>query len=55
MDPLLFARIQFAANFIVERSLRELPTRLALGNAYGDWVPFAGAVGIVMLAFYGLA
>ena len=41
--------------FIVERSLRRLPTRLALGNAYGDWVPFAGAVGIVVLAFYGLA
>jgi cytochrome d ubiquinol oxidase subunit II len=41
--------------FIVERSLRRLPTRLAQGNAYGDWVPFAGAVGIVMLAFYGLA
>ena len=41
--------------FIVERSLRRLPTRLAQGNAYGDWVPFAGSVGIVMLAFYGLA
>lgn len=41
--------------FIVERSLRRLPTRLAQGNAYGDGVPFAGAVGIVMLAFYGLA
>jgi cytochrome bd ubiquinol oxidase subunit II len=41
--------------FIVARALRRLPTRLALGNAYGDWVPFAGAVGIVMLAFYGLA
>ena len=41
--------------FIVERSLRRLPTRLAQGNGYGDWVPFAGAVGIVMLAFYGLA
>jgi cytochrome d ubiquinol oxidase subunit II len=41
--------------FIVDRSLRRLPTRLAQGNAYGDWVPFAGAVGIVMLAFYGLA
>lgn len=41
--------------FIVERSLRRLPTRLAQGNAYGDWVPFAGAVGIVVLAFYGLA
>jgi cytochrome bd ubiquinol oxidase subunit II len=41
--------------FIVERSLRRLPMRLAQGNPYGDWVPFAGAVGIVMLAFYGLA
>ncbi len=41
--------------FIVDRSLRRLPTRLAQVNAYGDWVPFAGAVGIVMLAFYGLA
>ena len=41
--------------FIVDRSLRRLPTRLLQGNAYGDWVPFAGAVGIVMLAFYGLA
>jgi cytochrome bd ubiquinol oxidase subunit II len=41
--------------FIVDRSLRRLPTRLAQDNAYGDWVPFAGAVGIVMLAFYGLA
>ena len=41
--------------FIVERSLQRLPTRLAQGNGYGDWVPFAGAVGIVMLAFYGLA
>jgi cytochrome d ubiquinol oxidase subunit II len=41
--------------FIVDRSLRRLPTRLAQGNDYGDWVPFAGTVGIVMLAFYGLA
>ena len=41
--------------FIVERSLRRLPTRLAQGNDYGDWVPFAGSVGIVVLAFYGLA
>ena len=41
--------------FIVERSLRRLPTRLEQGNAYGDGVPFAGAVGIAMLAFYGLA
>ena len=41
--------------FIGERSLRRLPTRLAQGNVYADWVPSAGAVGIVMLAFYGLA
>ena len=40
---------------IVDRSLRRLPTRLAQGNGYGDWVPFAGTVAIVMLAFYGLA
>jgi len=41
--------------FVVDRALRRLPTRLAQGNSYGDWVPFAGAVGIVVLAFYGLA
>jgi cytochrome bd ubiquinol oxidase subunit II len=41
--------------FIIHRSLARLPTRLAQGNAYGDWVPFACAVGIFMLAFYGLA
>ncbi len=41
--------------FIVYRSVSRLPTRLALGNAYGDWVPFAATVGIVILAFYGLA
>jgi cytochrome d ubiquinol oxidase subunit II len=40
---------------IVDRSLRRLPTRLEQGNAYGDWVPFAGTVGILLLAFYGLA
>lgn len=41
--------------FITDRSLRRLPERLAQNNAYGDWVPFAGSVGIFMLAFYGLA
>lgn len=41
--------------FITDRSLRRLPERLAQQNAYGDWVPFAGSVGIFMLAFYGLA
>lgn len=41
--------------FIVVRSLRRLPVRLAEGNEYGAWVPFAGTVGIFLLAFYGLA
>jgi cytochrome d ubiquinol oxidase subunit II len=41
--------------FVVERSLRRLPHRLAEGNEYGAWVPFASAVGIFLLAFYGLA
>jgi cytochrome bd ubiquinol oxidase subunit II len=41
--------------FITERSLSRLPTRLAQANHYGDWVPFACAVGIFCLAFYGLA
>ncbi len=41
--------------FIMERSLRRLPTRLAENNRYGEWVPFACAVGVFMLAFYGLA
>lgn len=41
--------------FIVDRSLRRLPVRLAEGNEYGAWVPFAGTIGIFLLAFYGLA
>ncbi|MBS3895671.1 cytochrome d ubiquinol oxidase subunit II [Silanimonas sp.] len=41
--------------FIVDRSLRRLPKRLAEGNEYGAWVPFGGTVGILLLAFYGLA
>ncbi len=41
--------------FITERSLRRLPKRLADGNHYGEWVPFAASVGIFCLAFYGLA
>jgi cytochrome bd ubiquinol oxidase subunit II len=40
--------------FIIHRSLKRLPTRLALGNSYGDWVPFAATVGVFILAFYGL-
>jgi cytochrome d ubiquinol oxidase subunit II len=41
--------------FVVDRSLRRLPLRLSEGNEYGVWVPFAGAIGIFVLAFYGLA
>jgi cytochrome bd ubiquinol oxidase subunit II len=41
--------------FITHRSLHRLPTRLADGNSYGEWVPFACTVGIFLLAFYGLA
>jgi cytochrome d ubiquinol oxidase subunit II len=41
--------------FVVDRSLRRLPTRLAEGNEYGAWIPFASTVGIFVLAFYGLA
>ncbi len=41
--------------FVIDRALRRLPTRLAEGNEYGAWVPFAGSVGIFLLAFYGLA
>lgn len=41
--------------FVIERSLRRLPLRLAEGNEYGAWIPFASAVGIFFLAFYGLA
>ena len=41
--------------FVVDRSLRRLPTRLADGNEYGAWVPFGGTIGIFLLAFYGLA
>jgi cytochrome d ubiquinol oxidase subunit II len=41
--------------FIIQRTLTRMPTRLAQGNHYGDWIPFACAVGIFMLAFYGLA
>lgn len=40
---------------IMARSLRRLPVRLAQGNQYGVAVPFACAVGVFMLAFYGLA
>ncbi len=41
--------------FVVDRSLRRLPVRLKQGNEYGAWVPFGGAIGVYLLAFYGLA
>ena len=47
MSAILFA--------VVARALKRLPMRLAQGNEYGNWVPFAGAVGLIMLAFHGLA
>ncbi|MDZ7589244.1 MAG: cytochrome d ubiquinol oxidase subunit II [Rubrivivax sp.] len=44
---------------VVARSLRRLEERLARGSVRGsvrhDGLPFAGAVGIVVLAFFGLA
>ncbi len=40
---------------VIARSLKRLPTRLGQGNQYGAAVPFAGTVGIFLLAFYGLA
>jgi cytochrome d ubiquinol oxidase subunit II len=41
--------------FIAARSLHRLPVRLADANEYGVWVPFGCAVGVFLLAFYGLA
>jgi cytochrome bd ubiquinol oxidase subunit II len=41
--------------FIVGRTLKRLPLRLAESNRYGEWVPFAASVGIFLMAFYGLA
>ena len=40
---------------LIARSLRRLPTRLEQGNEYGIGVPFAGTIGVMLLAFYGLA
>jgi cytochrome d ubiquinol oxidase subunit II len=39
----------------MRRSLSRLPLRLEQGNSYGVGVPFACAVGVFLLAFYGLA
>jgi cytochrome bd ubiquinol oxidase subunit II len=40
---------------VAARSLWRLPVRLAQGNEYGNWVPFACTVGVILLGFYGLA
>ena len=40
---------------VIRRSLSRLPTRFAQGNQYGAGVPFACAVGVFLLSFYGLA
>ncbi|HQX59082.1 MAG TPA: cytochrome d ubiquinol oxidase subunit II [Burkholderiaceae bacterium] len=40
---------------LIARSLHRLPTRLAQNNQYGIAVPFAGTIGVMLLAFYGLA
>ncbi|GIX32198.1 MAG: cytochrome bd ubiquinol oxidase subunit II [Lysobacterales bacterium] len=54
----LLAPIPFTTGllfFILWRSLKRLPKRLSEGNEYGAWVPFAATIGILFLAFYGLA
>ena len=38
-----------------EGGLQRLPVRLAQGNEYGVRVPFGCAIGLYVLAFYGLA
>ncbi len=39
---------------VIARSLHRLPSRLALDNEYGAWIPFAATVGVFLLSFYGL-
>ncbi|MBU0587976.1 MAG: cytochrome d ubiquinol oxidase subunit II [Gammaproteobacteria bacterium] len=41
--------------WVIGRSLRRLPLRFAQGNEYGASVPFFSAIGIFVLAFYGLS
>ena len=41
--------------WVIYRSLKRLPVRLAQGSEYGAWVPFGATVGVFILAFYGLA
>jgi len=41
--------------WVMARSLKRLPIRLAQNNQYGAAVPFACTVGVLLLAFYGLS
>jgi len=41
--------------FVVFRTLRRIPARLADNDQYGNWVPFGATVGIFLLSFHGLA
>ena len=41
--------------FVMARSLKRLPVRLAQNNQYGAGVPFVCTVGVFLLSFYGLA
>jgi cytochrome d ubiquinol oxidase subunit II len=44
-----------AAVVIAWRSLSRLPGRLQDGDERGAWIPFASAVGLILLSFLGLA
>ncbi|HRQ65320.1 MAG TPA: cytochrome d ubiquinol oxidase subunit II [Xanthomonadaceae bacterium] len=45
-----------AALFLwIERTLRRLPGRLAVGDERGTFIPFGATIGIMLLAFCGLA
>jgi cytochrome d ubiquinol oxidase subunit II len=47
--------VTLALLLIAARSLHRLPVRLAQGNEYGAWVPFACTIGVIVLGFYGLS
>jgi len=40
--------------FIASWSLQRLPTRLETADERGAWIPFASAIGMFLLAFFGL-
>src|SRR5690606_35518629 len=46
--------ITLALLLIAARALHRLPVRLAQGNEYGAWVPFACTIGVIVIGFYGL-